>query len=96
MSDISIFLIFITDINFTRFRPSVIAASAILVGGRLLFDNLLYKINKMILLASSYVNKVKKSRNISIKTVIRMSPCLMSSGIYVVSGGARSLLDKDL
>ncbi|KAH9802920.1 cyclin-D2-2 [Citrus sinensis] len=45
------------DINFTRFRPSVIAASAILVGGRLLFDNLLYKINKMILLASSCVNK---------------------------------------
>lgn len=60
MSDISIFVIFITDINFTRFRPSVIAASAILVGGRLLFDNLLYRINKMILLASSYVNKVKK------------------------------------
>lgn len=38
----------------------MIAASAILVAGRLLFDNLLYEMNKRILLAGKYVKEVKK------------------------------------
>lgn len=52
------FLIFVTDISFTRFRPSVIAASAVLTACRLLYNDI-YEENKKILLSRKYVEEVK-------------------------------------
>ncbi|KAK9209383.1 hypothetical protein WN944_001749 [Citrus x changshan-huyou] len=64
------FLISVTDISFTSFKPSLSAASALLTACRLL-TNEVYEENKKILSARKYVEEVLSHRRMH----YRGSPC---------------------